>query len=736
VASLTFTPSQVEAGQPVHVIDIVRNDGAAAAEAFDVTIHLSADPFITPADLTIGVRGVPGLDAGATSEGGGFLTVPVSVPEGDWYLGCLVDPAGVVEEGDASDNHAVATQLLRVTSLPAPDLVPVEVLAGATVVEAGQALPVTESVRNQGPGAAGAFQVGVYLSSDATITPADLLCGLRSVSGLAPGELSLVSDSVTVPAGTAPGAWFVGVLADAGGAQAEGDEFNNGLAAATPVQVTAPPRPDLRVAHLAFSPAALDAGEALEVQDRVLNQGLAAAGPFRVGVYLSSDAEVTTDDTLLGFRALGGLAVGEESAVSAQLVVPATVGSGTFHLGAIADDAAGVVESDEQNNTAIALGTLEVHVPPLADLSVEAVAFGPGVVESGGQVTLVERVRNSGTAPAGAFRVATYLSSNPTVTTGDVLLGWRTVAGLGVGEADEAQSVFHLPPGLGTGSWTVGVVVDDLDQVPEPSEANNLLVAPGLLDVTGSSDPLPDLLLEQLSGSPSLVLQGGALTVLSRVRNQGELSAPAFEVRFYLSEDQEVDAGDHLVGVRQVGGLGVGTASAQSFPYTLDPQIPVGHYHLGAIVDAAGAVAESDEENNLLALGTTIEVFVPPPPAPDLWLSALAQEPESVAVGGTLQLTATVRNQGDLASGSSRVEFHLSDDGTVDGSDLLLGTSLALPALEPGAEVPTALQVALPPEVVAGTWTLGARVVVLDGPADDEPGNDWRTSSETVEVTP
>ena len=736
VESLVFTPSQVEVGDTVHVVDRVRNTGEAAAGFFDVTIHLSADPVITGADLLLGVRSISSLAAGESSQGGGFLTVPVGVPEGLWYVGCLVDPADLVDEDDESDNHAVAAQHLQVSALPAPDLVPVELTPGTTTVEAGQVLGVTEAIRNQGPGAATSFQVGVYLSSDPTITSGDTLCALRTVPSLAPGELSLVSDDFTVPAGTPAGPWFVGVLADVGGVVTEEDEFNNGLATASPITVTAPPRPDLRVVELLHSPSSLDAGEPLLVRDRVVNQGLAAAGPFRVGVYLSPDAEVTTDDFLLGFRALGGLLVGEESSAEAPLVVPPSVGAGTFHVGAIVDHEDGVLESDEGNNTAVALGTLEVHVPPLPDLAAEAVAFGPGVVEAGDTISVVDRVRNTGVAPAGAFRVAVYLSSNPSVTTNDVLLGWRAVGSLAPGEASEAQSQYALPPGLGTGSWSVGVIVDDLDQLPEPSEVNNLLVAPGLLDVTGSADPLADLLVEELAGSPSSVLQGGSLTVLSRVRNQGEVSAPAFEVRFYLSEDTVVEPTDHLVGIRLVGGLGVDAASAQSFPYTLDPAIPVGTYHLGALVDASGAVAESDEENNALALGSTIEIFVPPPPAPDLTLTTLELEPASVAVGGTLQLSFTVRNQGDLASGSVRVELHLSEDAEVDASDLLLAQSLTIGSLGPGEEAPNALQVALPGEVTQGTWTLGGRVLVLDGPADDDPGNDWRTASETLEVTP
>jgi len=736
VVSVSFSPSQVDVGQSVHVIDVVQNVGGDQSAGTLVDIYLSADPSVTSADVLIGQRTIGALAPGAISSGGGFLTVPALISEGDWYLGVVVDGGGLVPEGDENNNVQVALQTLSVSSAPASDLVPTQVEYDPPSVEAGQLLNVTDQVENQGLGAASAFQVGVYLSQDANITSGDLLLGLRSVPSLAPGEIDFVQDQVTVPSTTSAGTWYVGVLADVGGTQGESDEFNNGLAATTPITITQPPRPDLRLTELSFSPAELDAGQSLLVSEAVVNQGLVPATPFRVGVYLSEDAEITTADHLIGFRSVSGLDVGESSAVSAPLTLPATLEGGTYHVGAIADHEDDVLESDEENNDLLALGTLLVHVPPLPDLRTTAVSFSPGALGIGEVLTVIERVGNHGVAPAGSFRVGIYLSNNPSVSTADILLGTRTVSGLGVGGVSEAVNEFTIPPGIPTGSWTLGVIADDLAAVLEPDEGDNLLVAAGLLDVTGSDDPLPDLVVETLSAGPSSVLEGGTLSVSSLVRNQGELTAPQFEVRFYLSEDDVIEPSDHLVGVRTVFNLGVGGGSAQAFPYTLDPALPLGIYRFGALCDEPNAVLESDEDNNAALASGTIEIYVPPPPAPDLRVKELTFDPASLAAGEALQLDATVENVGDLDAGAYHLDFYLSDDEDVTSEDTHLGSGLTLPSLASGAEAPSSTQLSVPADQPAGTWYVGAIVTIDNGEPDSNATNDLLVAGTTLEVTP
>jgi subtilase family serine protease len=734
-SSFNFSPSQVSPGDVITVLDQVLNTGSGTASNFQVGYYLSSDAVISTADTLIGSRPVGVLVPNASSNGSGLMTVPSSLPEGDWFVGSVVDVSNTVTESNEGDNMQAALQVLQVSSVPAPDLVPTQVTFDSSSVLAGQSIGITDTVQNIGVGDSTSFQVGIYLSQDAEITSGDVLLGLRSVPALAPSESSFLSAPLTVPANTAAGSWMIGVLVDVNGVQVETDEFNNSLVATGVLNVTQPPRPDLRMVSLSFSPAQLDAGQSLTISESVVNQGLVDAGAFRVGVFISEDAEITTADTLLGFRALGGLLIGEQSPVSAPLVVPASLGSGEFYVGAIVDHEDDVLESDEENNSILALGTVLLFVPPLPDLATVAVSFSPSVAQSGDTITVVERIRNDGNAAATNFRVATYLSTNASISTSDVLLGSRMVTSLAVGAENDSLNAYPLPPGLGSGSYTLGVIVDDLMIVQEPDEGNNLLAAPGLIDITGSAEAMPDLIVELLTGGPASIEEGGQLSVQSTIRNQGDLSAGLFKVDFYLSTDDIMEATDHLVGTRTISSLAIGGGSAQSFPYTLDLAVPLGSYHFGAICDATSVIPESDEGNNSFVIPGLIEVFVPPPPAPDLSVTAVATDITSLVIETAITFNYTIKNLGNLDAGAAHVDFYFSSDTTIDNTDILVGASLVIPSLAIDAESPGSVQITIPAAVTVATWSVGAIVVIDSGPVDSNTSNDARVAASTVDVT-
>jgi subtilase family serine protease len=260
-------------------------------------------------------------------------------------------------------------------------------------------------------------------------------------------------------------------------------------------------------------------------------------------------------------------------------------------------------------------------------------------------------------------------------------------------------------------------------------------VAAGHLDVTGSPDPQADLLVGSLQASPSSVLSGGVLTIQSNIRNEGDLSASQFHVRFYLSQDSVIESTDFLVGVRTIFQLGIDSGSAQSFPYTLDASLPLGDYYFGAICDDPNVILESDEDNNVEVLPGLIEIFVPPPPAPDLTLVDLSFDPASVSLGGQFQVSHTVRNVGNLDAESYRVDYYISLDSEITSDDFLAGSGLTAPSLAIGDEAPSSSQIDLPAEVTVGTWYVGGIVSILTGTADSNLSNDDLSASTTLEVT-
>lgn len=733
VTELSASPTLVEAGGSLSVQDSVRNAGNTAAGASQLAVYLSTDESLDDEDVMLGTRSVPALVPGAVSSAQGSLTVPANTPVGSYRLLAFADAEFDVVEGAELNNLRVAGSTITVELGELPNLRPTQVSFSPASLDAGQSLSVSEAVRNDGEGPAGTFQVGVYLSLDATITPSDRLLGLRSVASLAVGALSFGEDELVVPANTPEGVYWVGVLADVGGTQPELNEFDNVLVASGQVTVHRPPRPDLVASAVGFGATAIDAGQPLVVSNEVRNLGLVDAGAFRVGIYISEDSVIGTDDLLLGERTVSSLAIGASSTAQGSYPVPAEIGAGTRYVGLVVDHLAAVLEQDETNNVLLAAGTVEVSIPPLPDLRPTALSVSPSILQVGESITTIERVINEGTAPAGSFRVGVYLSMNPVISTTDVLLGSRLVDGLEVGGSSEAQSEYALPIGVAAGSWYVGVIVDDLRELAELQEGDGTLLSPTLIDVTAAPDPHPDLVIEAISTPVQRVLSGGSLQVLSTVRNEGDLSSTSFTVGIYLSTDATITTEDRLIGQRTVFSLGVGFGSAQSFPYTIPTDVPLGFYRLGAIADNAQVIAELDEDNNTRAASGQVEVYVPPPPAPDLSVTSIAVSVTSISSGGNLTIDDVVRNGGELASGSTRVAFFLSPDEEIDASDSLLGVR-SVAGLAVGAESSGSTTVSLPTSLTPGSWWLGAIIDDTDAVTESNEENNTKQLEDSLEV--
>ncbi|TAH39486.1 MAG: hypothetical protein EYC70_01495 [Planctomycetota bacterium] len=269
-------------------------------------------------------------------------------------------------------------------------------------------------------------------------------------------------------------------------------------------------RADLQVSALSHAPCSASAGQQISVNDRVHNDGRRPAAAFRLGIYLSLDSLIDAQDTLLGQRTVTGLPAGASSSATTPLTIPASLAPGTYYLGAIADDLEQVAEGDEGNNrrrssSCSPAGSLQVDAS--ADLLLSSVTHDPCSVESGGQITVDDTVQNLGEGASGGFRVGYYLSTDSSIDTGDVLLGDRSVVSLAQGSSSAGTTPLTIPASTAAGTYYVGAIADDLDEVEESDEGNNAAL---------SSSCFPRGALE-VTGAP---LRGGGLA-------QGGLAAPA-----------------------------------------------------------------------------------------------------------------------------------------------------------------------------------------------------------------
>ena len=109
----------------------------------------------------------------------------------------------------------------------------------------------------------------------------------------------------------------------------------------------APPLPNFTVTAATFNGTSLSF--------TINNTGTADAAASTTGIYLSSDAVITTGDTLLTTAATPAIAQGTSAMENAALVLPDTLPQGTYYIGAYADYNTQIAESSETDNASSAL---------------------------------------------------------------------------------------------------------------------------------------------------------------------------------------------------------------------------------------------------------------------------------------------------------------------------------------------------------------------------------------------
>ena len=233
VTAMSAPAAWVSSG-PLAVTDTTRNQGAAAVPESRTAFYLSVNGNYEPTDQYLGERIVPGLAPSATSTASTQLVMPAGVTPGLYYVIAVADAGGGVTEV-LENNNTRNSATMKV----GPDLqVPSLSVVGSAV--AGSNITVTDTTRNDGDASPGST-TRFYLSSDASFEASDQLLGSRQVSPLGVGLSQGASTSLTIPASTTPGTYYIFAKADADNAIAESIESNN--TRARTISITAAPPP-------------------------------------------------------------------------------------------------------------------------------------------------------------------------------------------------------------------------------------------------------------------------------------------------------------------------------------------------------------------------------------------------------------------------------------------------------------------------------------------------------------
>jgi subtilase family serine protease len=290
----------------------IDNIRSPAAGTFAVSFVLSANGVVGDGDdialpLVSGgtVAGIAGNDSVTNQMA--TVTIPNTVVAGSYFLGMIVDSGNTVVEQNEDNNTLVSAALLTVQ--PIVDLVVTDVSGAPLGAVVGGSFNVSNTVQANLNDAQTAFNVGIYLSTDSVINTGDTQIGTRQVLSLANGAISESTNTLaTIPTMT-PGLYYLGAYVDVGDSVLEGNEANNNLTAVKQISIglATGGDPDLVISGLS-GPASVARNAAFTVTPTVENIMPAAITPsFNVGIYLSSDSVITTDDYRLGGGSIVGL---------------------------------------------------------------------------------------------------------------------------------------------------------------------------------------------------------------------------------------------------------------------------------------------------------------------------------------------------------------------------------------------------------------------------------------------
>ena len=273
--------SVTSSGSAIKVTNTAKNVGGAAVAMSTTTQFFLAPPTgqVPPGASPLGSRTVGPLDPGAEDQATTDLTLPATAT-GNYTIVARVDATGVLAETSETNNEK-STPFAVGVDLVVSALVNVSGTSGAGLPISN----VTATILNQGANASAASTTAFFLSATTSIDATAVSIGTQAVPALEPNATSAVPTSLTIPAATTPGAYFIIAKANGGTSPIAETSVNNNTRARSSVV-----GPDLTIAFLFPGSATVAPGKTLTFKDTTKNLGGGKAATSVTKFYLSTDA--------------------------------------------------------------------------------------------------------------------------------------------------------------------------------------------------------------------------------------------------------------------------------------------------------------------------------------------------------------------------------------------------------------------------------------------------------------
>ncbi len=239
----------------------------------------------------------------------------------------------------------------------------------------------------------------------------------------------------------------------------------------------------------------------------------------------------------------------------------------------------------------------------LLDLFVSNVSV-PGSAYSGSPMPVTCTISRGSDMIENSFIVRFVLSTDPYFqSASDNLLGDFNINGLHLQILTFTRS-FTIPTSIAARTYYIIAYVDRLNNVAETNENNNIRASANMINIMA---PVKDLFVNSVAG-PSAAIRGSSIQVTCSIARGGVAIPESFIVRFVLSTSQSYNSAiSILLGDVAFNALNLATCTfTRSF--TIPSWITARPYYIIAYVDRLNNVAETNENNNVMASSAQITV--------------------------------------------------------------------------------------------------------------------------------
>lgn len=327
-------------------------------------------------------------------------------------------------------------------------------------------------------------------------------------------------------------------------------------------------------------------GSYIYFNENIRNHGFTAAGPFKVGIYLSTDESFSSEDVLIGSRTVQGLGVGDISYsdyLTDNYNIPAATMPGTYYILSVADHNNAINEYIRSNNVSapvmVNVGAWDNCTPDAYEEDDRQSDANDIVVSFNGQqhnfcedrADWLRFNANAGT---------TYIINSYNIQTKKTLYGPDGTTRL-------VQSDSKI-------RWTAPTT-----DTYYLNLYSNYSFGQGSDYVVKVEEDLADLSVFLSVPNPT-INAGGLLGAWDSVSNTGYKDSGPFTVSVYLSTDETITRADTLLYKHIIDNFSPFAYQDNSSSYILpiSKDLPTGVYYVGAIIDSEDQVSELREDNN------------------------------------------------------------------------------------------------------------------------------------------